>query len=314
MSQPIPVVPGPPPARPAEDELLPPLWTVALPEERFHLLTVRVPEARALPRAAFQEAAAGAYRRIEGALRDQRRQHPVRLWNHIPGIHDAMGGGQDRYMVFNAGRFEALAAWLGGRESFDTRLASASGVGHEGQDLVIHCLAADRPGRAVANPRQIAPHRYTRKYGPLPPCFARATVIDTAPCAPPLVFVGGTASIVGQSSLHPGNLARQIAETLTNLAVLLQAAGLADAASGDVTPAWLRCLRDIRVYYPRADHRAELERLLADAFPHLRGIEWVRADLCRAELLVEIEGVAQLEIPAISPIPSGELASDARAR
>ena len=266
-------------APPCAEETGPPApaWVSGL-GEGFSFATVRVPDARSLGRAELHEATSGAYRRIEGELRACGTIHPVRLWNHIPGIHEpmgALGDGLDRYMVFNAGRYEALSAWFGGKETFDTRVASASGVGHRGPDLVIHCLASDRPGRAVDNPRQVAPYRYSRKYGPLPPCFARGTRIKSEIGS--LVLVGGTASIVGEASVHLGDLPRQVEETLTNLAVF----------------AALDRYRDVRVYYPDPASLDELRVLLKDAFPGADGIEWVRADLCRAELLVEIEGIAE---------------------
>lgn len=260
-----------------ESGLPPPAWAGGL-GEGFTLATAVVADARSLGRAELHDATAAAYRRLESGLRARGAVHPVRLWNHIPGIHEAMGeGGEglDRYMVFNAGRYEALSEWFGGRETFDTRVASASGVGHRGRDLVIHCLAADRPGQAVANPRQVAPWRYSRKYGPLPPCFARATLIR--PRGAPVVLVGGTASIVGEESVHLGDLARQTEETLANLAVF----------------AALDRYRDVRVYYPDPGRLDELRILLAGAFPGAERVEWVRADLCRAELLVEIEGIAE---------------------
>jgi len=257
----------------AEEIVFPaPAWVSSL-GDGFSFATVRVPDARSLGRAELHEATSRAYRRIEAELRARGTIHPVRLWNHIPGIHEPMGDGLDRYMVFNAGRYEALSEWFGGRETFDTRVASASGVGHSGRDLVIHCLASDRPGRAVDNPRQVAPYRYSRKYGPLPPCFARATMVDS------LVLVGGTASIVGEASVHLGDLPRQVEETLTNLAVFAK----------------LDRYRDVRVYYPDPARLGELRVLLKDAFPGANSIEWVRADLCRAELLVEIEGAAALD-------------------
>jgi len=258
----------------------------------FCLATVRVRNARELDRNAFQEASAGAYRRLEAILREQGLTYPVRLWNHIPGIHDPMGDGQDRYMAFNAGRFEALAEWFGGPASFDTRSVSASGVGHGGTDLVLHCLASDEPGRAVDNPRQVPPHRYSRRFGPLPPCFARATTIHP-PGGAPLVLVGGTASIVGEESVHLGDLERQTDETLTNLAVLLNVAAGEPAALED-RAAILARYRELRVYYPDPERLEELRGLLAGAFPGVEAVEWVRADLCRPELLVEIEGVAEI--------------------
>ncbi|HEY9421072.1 MAG TPA: hypothetical protein VIW92_06640 [Thermoanaerobaculia bacterium] len=262
----------------------------------FCLASVRVRNARELDRNAFQEASAGAYRHLEAILREQRLTHPVRLWNHIPGIHDPMGDGQDRYMAFNAGRFEALAEWFGGPASFDTRSVSASGVGHDGADLVLHCLASDERGRAVDNPRQVPPHRYSRRFGPLPPCFARATTIHP-PGGAPLVLVGGTASIVGEESVHLGDLERQTDETLTNLAVLLNVAAGEPAtlpATLEDRAAVLARYRELRVYYPDPQRLDELRSLLEGAFPGVEAIEWARADLCRPELLVEIEGVAEL--------------------
>lgn len=253
--------------------------------EGFCFASVRIRNARGLGREALHEATAGAYRRIEAELRVRQAPHPVRLWNHIPGIHEPMGEGQDRYMIFNAGRYEALSAWFG-RETFDTRVATASGVGHDGRDLIIHCLAADRPGRAVDNPRQIKPYQYSTKYGPLPPCFVRATVLPLEDG--PLLLVGGTASIVGEESVHLGDLERQTEETLANLAVLVQ------AAAGQPTPAPLAGYREIRVYFSKTDQLAALQDLLKDAFPNAAGIEWIHADLCRSELLVEIEGVVDL--------------------
>jgi chorismate lyase/3-hydroxybenzoate synthase len=258
-----------------EPGLPPPAWAGSL-GAGFSFASIRVPDARSLGRAELHEATSRAYRHIEAELRARGTIHPVRLWNHIPGIHDPMGEGLDRYMVFNAGRYEALSEWFGGKETFDTRVASASGVGHQGRDLVVHCLASDRPGRAVDNPRQVAPYRYSRKYGPLPPCFARATRIED------LILVGGTASIVGEASVHLDDLPRQTEETLTNLAVF----------------APLERYRDVRVYYPDPARLDELRGLLEGAFPGAGRIEWVRADLCRAELLVEIEGAAELAHPA----------------
>ena len=144
----------------------------------------------------------------------------------------------------------------------------------------------------MANPRQIAPHRYSAKYGPLPPCFARATVLAEAG----LVLVGGTASIRGEDSLHGTSLPLQLCETLTNLASVVETA---EAKVGGAAPLrgqeeWLARYREVRVYYPRLVDAPELETLLRGAFGSACRVEMRRADLCRAELLVEIEGVEQL--------------------
>src|SRR4051812_29811335 len=203
------------------DDLAPPQWAVDLADgETFALATARIVDATAMTPAALQARVREAYDSLASRIRGGPAKYPVRLWNHIPSIHAPMDAGRDRYMVFNAGRYEAFAGWYGGPEAFGRDVATASGVGHDGRDLVIHCLSARDPGIAIDNPRQVAPHRYSTKYGPLPPCFARATVLADAR----RVLVGGTASIRGEDSLHLTSLSQQFEETLENLASVVAAA------------------------------------------------------------------------------------------
>jgi chorismate lyase/3-hydroxybenzoate synthase len=265
----------------------------------FGLVTVRAPGVADLGPAAFERCAAGVYATIAAELRSRAARHPVRFWNYIPDIHRPCGktpdgGPLDRYMVFNAGRYAACADWLGGDQAFDRLLATASGVGHAGADLVVHALAAARPGLAVENPRQVPAYRYSQRYGPKPPCFARATVVPmpSAGGGPgrPLVLVGGTASVRGEESVHVGDVAAQTAETLDNLRALVQAA--AAAAGGDAGAAGLEDFREVRVYFVRPDDLPAITAVLCDGLPAAR-IEYVRAGLCRADLQVEIEGVAE---------------------
>jgi chorismate lyase/3-hydroxybenzoate synthase len=214
-------------------------------------------------------------------------RHPVRFWNHIPRINAPADNGRDRYMVFNAGRFDAFSTWFDGIHSLPQRVPTASGVGHAGNDLVIHCLACDELGIPVDNPRQVPPCHYSPRYGPLPPCFTRATKIAN------LLLVGGTASVRGEDSIHLGNLAKQTHETFLNLATLVA------AAQGKKTDKnWQEYLlpyRDLRVYLPRLEHADFVTDRIRRAFPRLRRLETLHADLCRPELLVEIEGLAELK-------------------
>jgi enamine deaminase RidA (YjgF/YER057c/UK114 family) len=255
------------------------------------LVTARVPDALASDAATFQQQVVGAYAAIRDALEQGDAPHAVRSWNYVPGINDRMPDGRDRYMVFNAGRFEAFCDWYGGPQAFDRQVPTASGVGHPGEDLVIHCLAAERPGLAIANPRQVQPFHYSQRFGPLPPCFARATLVRSPA---PLLLVGGTASIRGEDSLHVLDFAGQMGETLANLAAMVHAAtGRAGSfRAGDLAP--LRRYRELRVYLPDANRARAVTDMIANLFPSVRHIEMLHADLCRPELLVEIEGIAEL--------------------
>jgi len=280
------------------DEVSADLTLKAIENHRFSLVSARVRGAATLNAASFQQHSTAAYEFIAERLRRCHAAHPVRLWNFIPGILAPLGDLPHRYMVFNAGRFEAFTHWLGSRDDFDRCMATASGVGHTGNDLVIHCLAASDPGRPVENPRQTSAYRYSERYGPLPPCFARATRLSVSPSRFPWLLVGGTASVHGEESMHRDDLDAQANETFQNLASVVRAGlnnkepatRLDDREAADM----LGRLRYLRVYYVHQEHFSTISRLIAERFPNAQDVEYVHAELCRPELLVEIEGVAEL--------------------
>lgn len=287
-----------------EPQDLPPWTRTLLPSPGFRLLSYRVEDAVDLDAGAFQAACRRLYHRLWSDLGNEldagAPAHPVRLWNFIPGILEPLGDLPHRYMVFNAGRFEALSALLGGDEGIDRSVVTASGVGHGGRDLLVHCLAAEAPGRPVENPRQVSSYRYSRRFGPTPPCFARATRFRPVDEEAPWLLVGGTASVVGEESAHETSLDDQLAETLHNLAAVVEAAG----AGGDPLAAY----RHLRIYFVRPEDRDHLASRLRERLGEAAELELVRADLCRPELLVEIEGLADLaEAPRRELLPVAEL-------
>jgi hypothetical protein len=265
----------------------------------FSLVSICLSDARDLSAEDFQKQTADVYRAIERELKAGPARHPVRVWNHLPDIHaPSSEAGFDRYMAFNAGRFQAYSDWLGGAGAFDQTVPSASAVGHDGRELVIHALASRRPGIAIANPRQIAPYRYSRRFGPLPPCFARATVITAGEDSARKILIGGTASIRGEESIYLDDIARQTSETFHNLAHLIRAATTEPCDASQGLPAaevrrWLARFQNLRIYYLREADRDFIASRIAEDFAKECQLEFVRADLCRAELLVEIEGLAR---------------------
>lgn len=249
------------------------------------LLDVTIPDAAFMPATQLRAEVSRAYRHLTRWLASSGRV-AVRFWNYIPGIGEALGQGLDRYMVFNAGRYEAFESGVARPESFEPPLATASAVGVGGSDLVIHCMATDAPGIPVENPRQTSSWRYSSRFGPMPPCFARAVV--TTLMDRPTLLIAGTASIVGEESLHEGDVPAQFDETMRNLDAIVRAAS--PAGVGDP----LSRLVHLRAY-ATTDEVARLVRdRLAASFPDARSIQVFRAQICRPELLVEIEGVAEV--------------------
>ncbi len=260
------------------------------------LVSVVVPDVLSLQSLKFQRRVTEAYAAVARTLDRVNARHPVRFWNFIPDIHSCAKDGMDRYMIFNAGRFAAFSEWYGGIDRFDQSLPTATGVGHDGADLVIHALGSDRPGLHIANPRQSNPHCYSKRYGPLPPCFARATVIERGAATPSLWLIGGTSSVIGEASVHDRDVVGQVEETFLNLSCLLETIGGATASQGtstrDTKADWLKSFRHFRVYYRVPDHADRIRQMVGQRLPHLSNVEYLRCDICRRELLVEMEGIA----------------------
>jgi chorismate lyase/3-hydroxybenzoate synthase len=135
-------------------------------------------------------------------------------------------------------------------------------------------LRPDAAGAAVNNPRQVAPYHYSQRFGPLPPCFARATRLESSE----LLLVGGTASVRGEDSVHIDDLASQCREAYVNLASLVSAAIGKTLTSSAKLPRLLACFRDLRVYHPDRAHETEIEKSIKENFPRLRHLEMLHAD------------------------------------
>jgi enamine deaminase RidA (YjgF/YER057c/UK114 family) len=97
-----------------------------------------------------------------------------------------------------------------------------------------------------------------------------------------VLLIAGTASVVGQDSRHSGDLSRQIDETFENLGALGAAWG-ARHAGASVT------VDSLRVYFVQEEDLGQVVQAIMVRFPWLESIEAVQADVCRPELLVEIE-------------------------
>jgi enamine deaminase RidA (YjgF/YER057c/UK114 family) len=255
------------------------------------MVTAVVPGAARLSKDGLRSAVAEVFTSVLEGLRESGFAYPVRMWNFVPGIHDAMGDGVDRYRVFNMGRYDAFAKWFAGRggaAAFARVLPAASAVGHWGEHFVVCALGARTPGVPIENPRQTPAFGYSRAHGPLPPCFARATVAKL-PMGTRLL-VSGTASIRGEDSVHTGSLTAQLDETFTNLDRLVR------SVEGDGRFE-LSGIESARVYFPRAGDRAALAAGVSARLPETAAVEFFPASVCRAELLVEIEAmVAPVEL------------------
>lgn len=221
-----------------------------------------------------------AYRRMLAFIRAQGYPFLLRVWNYFPDINRPDGEGLERYRAFCQGRYRVLREELW---NFRGMLPAACALGTRTAGLLLYCLAAKQSGVQIENPRQVSAFDYPSLYGPKSPSFSRST-LKTWGRRLRHLYISGTASIVGHVTRHAGNLYAQLQETLANLDALLNNAANCAQSPFDMVL--------LKVYVRHADDVESLRDLIARRFGHAVAMVFLQADICRSDLLIEIEGLA----------------------
>lgn len=242
--------------------------------------SISLPETTSL-----QHTTESAYRQIFALMDELKYPHAYRFWNYmadINGCNPAIAGGLERYRQFNIGRRNAFLAYGG---KMDDQLPAACALGLVDGPLNIAFLLGRTKPIAVENPRQVSAYNYPEEYGPQAPSFSRATLLHAEQDT--LLFISGTASIVGHQTQHKADVVAQTRETLANLDALI-----AEVNYQLGTQNFNLQNMFFRVY---VRHAADLP-LIRDAIKKHLGdsikIMFIQADICRQELLLEIEASA----------------------
>ncbi|MBA4136948.1 MAG: hypothetical protein C0518_06495 [Opitutus sp.] len=208
-------------------------------------------------------------------------RHLARIWNYVPDINGTGVGGLENYRAFCRGRSLAFERAHGA--GFSQLLPSASAVGCQDGRLTIAFAASAVPPQHYENPLQVPAYHYPEQYGPRPPSFARATGVPRAG-REPAVFISGTAAIRGHATMAPESTADQLACTLENLRAISRVCGLGENLAAGVRT------RHFKVYLRHAEDYAAMAAALAEElFTAHDHVSYVRAEICRASLKVEIE-------------------------
>ena len=201
----------------------------------------------------------------------------VRTWYYIG---DILGTDKEesRYDQFNAARNEFY------RDIWPDlcRSPASTGIGMNAHHIAFEgLLVSPEDGRAqmswIDNPLQTPPFLYeSQADSDSNPSFSRAAAVRLADTV--LLFVSGTASIRDSGVVHPDDAAAQTEVTVENIAALIPGGTLDD-------------MQQLRIYIKR---RKDLAPVRDCCRAHLPDVPCVTllADVCRAECLVEIEGVA----------------------
>ncbi|MFG2714921.1 FkbO/Hyg5 family chorismatase [Streptomyces goshikiensis] len=212
----------------------------------------------------------------------------VRMWNLVGAITGSNGEGTENYRDFCVGRAQVFETWS---DRIDG-MPAATGIGSLRPGIDLYFLAS-RGGLAthLENPRQTPAHQYPRQYGPKSPSFARATLLRSAAGSAPALFVSGTASIIGDDTVHPDDVEAQCAVTLANIETLVSHENL--RRHGLAGGFRLDDLDRVKVYVRDAEHLPAVRARCAEALRTDVDIAFFNVDVCRPDLLVEIEGICR---------------------
>ncbi len=220
-----------------------------------------------------------AYTRLVNITRATGFPHLLRMWNYFSRINDDSHG-LERYQQFCLGRHNALEKM----QMHESLLPAASALGTHAPGLAIYFIAAREMGMQIENPQQVSAFKYPQQYAPRSPSFSRAMVKQCRNRA--CLYISGTASITGHETRHAGDIRKQLDETLNNIEILLttgrQEQQLELNSISDLTL--------LKVYLRRAEDEALITTVLQERFGDLPFVI-LHADICRENLLIEIEGV-----------------------
>lgn len=220
----------------------------------------------------------------------------VRQWSFIPTILktiDEKGQTYQYYQIFNDIRQSYYTKY-----KQDKEYPAATGIGMHYGNMTIDFVAVQGNSGTqcvgLANPYQINAYDYNQELligaaleenGPKnPPLFERAKYIGNADSG--LVFVSGTASIIGEETIGINDIRKQTETTLRNIKELVS--GVNISRSVDVVPGSM-VYDYLRAYIKNEADFGVVRQLCNDQVANVP-VLYVHADVCRDDLLVEIEG------------------------
>jgi enamine deaminase RidA (YjgF/YER057c/UK114 family) len=211
----------------------------------------------------------------------------VRQWNYIGDIL-GFDGQEQRYQAFNNVRSSFYGNSFSG-----TGFPAATGIGMNQGGVIIEFIAIQSNGLVnspIDNPEQISAHDYSEKVLVGEQCtlkttpkFERARYLELY--GRKVIFISGTASIQGEHTVGIGNPAEQTEITIANIRHLFSEEVLSRIATEKLSPKYGHA----RVYIKNRKDYSAIRKVFKTHFGNLP-VVYIIADICRPELLVEIEG------------------------
>lgn len=223
----------------------------------------------------------------------------VRQWNYIERITD-FADNQQHYQLFNDARsiFYTKTQWPEG-------YPAATGIGTQWGGIVIDLNAvksSEKEYRCIPldNNLQVAAYDYSQKVllgkkdenlkERTTPKFERAKAL--ADKSGGIIYISGTAAIRGEESLLNVGIEEQTKITIENILHLISKDNL---LKEDISISGECSLQILRVYLKNEEDITLAKNYINKVLPEIP-ISYLLANVCREELLIEIEGIASFSL------------------
>lgn len=224
----------------------------------------------------------------------------VRQWNYVENIVHVHHEGDkpiQNYQVLN----DIRSVYYSEAE-FNYGYPAATGIGMNFGGILLELYAVKPLNKVdivpVKNPNQVDAYSYSQEVligdsiKKLPekttPKFERAKYISFN--GHKIVFISGTASIHNEKTIGIGDIEKQTQVTLENISDLVTTSNLKSSGAkninGELNYSFLR------IYVKKSSDLKIVKNICDSKFSNV-SISYLMADICRDDLLVEIEGVAE---------------------
>jgi len=217
----------------------------------------------------------------------------IRQWNYIENIAVVAGkeDGSQNYQDFNDVR-----ARYYDRFKFDNGYPAATGIGQDTGGVIISFIALSSSDnikvKPIANPGQVDAHKYSKvvlqgsSAQKCTPKFERAKLVSIG--TRNYIYVSGTASILGEKTVHAGDAEKQTMTTVENIKRLFSRENQEEMGLDfDVSKV---LFSHLRVYVKNKTDIPAVKKV-CDSELNCKSSLYLISDVCRENLLVEIEGV-----------------------
>ncbi|TKG92302.1 hypothetical protein EYV94_18820 [Puteibacter caeruleilacunae] len=246
-----------------------------------------------------------AFKKMEEILKaeDLEFGDVVRQWNyieHIIEINQSSSGMFQNYQIFNDVRSNYYST-----SQFTEGYPAATGIGTSSGGVIISFIAVKPTEQVkvipVINPRQVDAHQYSQQVlvgehlsnvdQRTSPKFERAKLVSGTNQA--VNYISGTAAIIGEDTIPVEDYKQQTIETLENIKLLIKKKNpsIASVIGKYKKPT----VGYLRVYINKPEHFQEVKTVCEELHPDV-AYNYVIGDVCRDNLLVEIEGVYHYKV------------------